>query len=334
MYRLPQYTILLPLQIRLMICWPVFLVSVPMTTVAQPSDILRDTSFTPYSTFIKERKNYPFIRLAQPEMPAGVSYKKNLVYNTVGNQKLYLDVFYPAKKNSKSYPGVLLIFGGGWKSGDRSHNIPVAQRLAAKGYVAVTADYRLSPEAKYPAAVYDLKAAVRWMRANAAIYNLDTSKIVAAGMSAGGQLAALLGTTNGIAKFEGNGGHAKYSSAVQAIVDIDGILAFHHPESAEGKAAAEWLGGTYEEKPGVWTEASPLTHAGKNTPPVLFINSSFPRFHAGRDDMIKILDSLGIYSEVHTFPDSPHPFWLFHPWFEPTVNYTVNFLDRVFKNGK
>jgi acetyl esterase/lipase len=121
---------------------------------------------------------------------------------------------------------------------------------------------------------------------------------------------------------------------VQAIIDIDGILAFHHPESAEGKVAAEWLGGTYEEKPGVWQDASALTHVSKNTPPCLFINSSNPRFHAGRDDMIKKLNDFGIYSEVHTFPDTPHPFWFFHPWFDPTVKYIVDFLDKVFKKEK
>ncbi len=133
------------------------------------------------------------------------------------------------------------------------------------------------------------------VRANDKKYNLDKSKIAVHGVSAGGQLAALVGTINGIKKFEGNGGNAKQSSSVQAIIDIDGILAFKHPESAEGKIAAEWLGGTYEEKPGVWTEASALTHADKNTPPCLFINSSNTRFHAGRDDMIKILEGFGIF---------------------------------------
>ncbi len=133
-----------------------------------------------------------------------------------------------------------------------------------------------------------------WLGANASKYNLDKSKIAVHGVSAGGQLAALVGTTNGIKKFEGNGGNAKQSGSVQAIIDIEGILALKHPESAEDKVAAEWLGGTYEEKPDVWTEASALTHVSKNTPPCLFINSSNPRFHAGRDDMIKILERFGI----------------------------------------
>ena len=224
-----------------------------------------------------------------------------------------------------------MIFGGGWKSGDKSQNISIGQQLAAKGYVAITIEYRLSLEAQYPAAVHDVKAAIRWLRANAKKYSVDKSKIATLGMSAGGQLAALAGTTNGIAKFEGNGGNAKQSSDVQAIVNIDGTLAFHHPEFVEGKVAGEWLGGMYEQKPDIWEEAAPLNHTNKNTPPIVFINSSIPRFHAGRDDMIKKLNQLGIYSEFHTLPDTPHPFWFFHPWFDSVINYTVGFLDKVFK---
>lgn len=124
----------------------------------------------------------------------------------------------------------------------------MAAALAKHGYVAVSAEYRLSLEAAYPAAVYDLKAAVRWMRANAKQYGIDTEKIAALGCSAGGQLAALLGITNGNHHFEDSLDNANLSSDVQAVVDIDGTLAFHHPESAEGKAASQWLGGTYEEK--------------------------------------------------------------------------------------
>jgi pectinesterase len=305
---------------------------IPILVGAQ--SIPKDTSFTVYSTYIKERKTRPHIQIAQPAMPAGVKSKENVTYSSYGSRNLTADIFYPAKKSKKGYPAVVMIFGGGWRSGDKSQNVPMAQQLAAKGYIAMTIEYRLSPEAPYPAAVHDVKAAVRWLRANAKKYNIDKRKIATLGMSAGGQLAALVGTTNGIEKFEGLGGNQNESSDVQAIVNIDGTLAFHHPESAEGKAASEFLGGTYQQKPEVWEEAAPLNHTGKNTPPIIFINSSIPRFHAGRDDMIKILDKYGIYHEQHTLPDTPHPFWFFHPWFEPTVNYTVQFLDKVFKDKK
>ncbi len=296
----------------------------------------RDTSFTVYSAYVKAVKKQPFISIVYPHMPAGVVADTGRIYTTVGNRAIHADVFYPAKIKDKKRPAVLLIHGGGWRSGSRDQQVPMAQRLAANGYVAVVAEYRLSPEAKYPAAVYDLKAAVRWMRGNAKRYGIDKNKVAALGCSAGGQLVALLGTTNGMQEFEGNEGNNNEKSDVNAVVDVDGILAFTHPESGEGdeskgvSAAALWLGATRAQDPQLWLDASALSHVGSTTPPFLFINSGVARMHAGRDDMLKQLDSLHIYNEIHTFTDAPHPFWLFTPWFTPTVQYTVNFLNKVF----
>lgn len=294
------------------------------------AQVKRDTSFTLYGTYLKEKKARPYIEIANPPIPASVKTKKDIVYRKIGDRELLLDVFYPAK-TKKRKPAVLMIFGGGWKSGDKTQNHAMAIELAKQGYVAVSAEYRLSGEAIYPAAVLDLKAATAWMRSHAKKYGIDKKKIAALGCSAGGQLAALLGTTN--SKQFGTGKSDIYpldATAIQAIVDIDGVLAFKHPESSEGTVAALWLGGDSNQKPEVWKEASALTHVDKHTPPTLFINSAYPRFHAGRNDMIKIMDSLDIYSEVHELPDTPHPFWFFHPWFDKVMGYTVGFLNKVF----
>lgn len=294
----------------------------------------RDTSFGIQTTYEKEVKKFPFITIAAPAAKRIMGHKMDITYRRLRDRELKLDVFYPAFDKSRRAPAVLMIHGGGWRSGDRSHNNAMATELANNGYVAVTAEYRLSLEAKYPAAVTDLKAAVRWMRAHANEFNIDTSRIAVLGCSAGGQLAALLGTTNGIARLEDRGENANFSSNVNAVVNMDGILAFKHPESAEGLVAAQWLGGTYEESPDTWEDASALKHVSRNSVPILFINSSLPRFHAGRDDMIRKLNSYGIYSEVHELPDTPHPFWFFHPWFEPAMKYTVEFLDKIFKKSQ
>ncbi|HEX8334698.1 MAG TPA: alpha/beta hydrolase [Segetibacter sp.] len=296
---------------------------------AQQKIIPRDTSFTIHSAYVKEKKKYPFIEIAEPPIPNNISIQRDIVYTSIKQRELHLDVYYPKNKRQK-YPAVLLIHGGGWKSGDKSQNEAMALQLASKGYVAVTAEYRLSTEAQYPAALYDLRQAIRWMRTNAGKYGLNKNKIAVLGVSAGGQLAALLGTTYDHKKVGGRKIKKRINS-IQAIIDIDGILAFKHPESAEGKMAAEWLGGTYEENPVVWQEASALTHVGKNTPPTLFINSSNPRFHAGQNDFINKLQPYRIYHEVHTIPDTPHTFWLFHPWFRPTVDIVSSFLNRIFK---
>lgn len=301
--------------------------------------IARDTSFTVYSAYIKAREQYPFISIVKPELPGGVVAEENVVYSKIGKRELHLDLFYPAEQKAQTYPGVILVHGGGWRSGDKSQAVPMAQWLAARGYVTAAVEYRLSTEALYPAAVHDLKAAIRWMRANASTYKINPEKIAALGCSAGGQLAALLGATNGLENFEGNGGHENYSSDVQAVVNIDGILDFTKPESRlydndpkKPSAAAYWFGGSFREKPELWTHASSLFYVNKKTAPIIFINSSLPRFHAGRDEMIDKLKALGIYYEIHTIPDTPHPFWLFHPWFEKTCEMAVNFLDKVLKN--
>ncbi|WP_281298068.1 alpha/beta hydrolase [Flavobacterium limnophilum] len=314
---------------RLNLIFILFLVSA-VALAQQP--IPRDTSFTIQSTFVKEKKHRPYIEIARPEMSDGVVFLKDQVYKKLGERTLTADVYYPKKKIKGNYPGVILIHGGGWRSGDKSQTTSMAIALANAGYVAACVEYRLSLEAKFPAAVYDVKSAIRWMRANSKKFHLDSEKMATLGMSAGGQLATLVGFTNFNKEYEDATGNPKQSSAIQAVVNIDGTLSFHHQESREGTATSFWLNGTFEENPKVWESASPLDHVSKQAPPIVFINSSIPRYHAGRDDMIKRLNSFHIYSEVHTLPDTPHPFWFFNPWFTPTVNHAVRFLDQRFKN--
>jgi pectinesterase len=297
---------------------------------------IADTSFTVYHEYSKLKKNYPDIRIVNEVHLSTVAEKKNISYCTLGKKKLLLDVFYPSAKSKTKRAAVMIIFGGGWRSGNRTQHYPLAQRLADLGYVCFTPEYRLSTEALYPAAVYDLKSALRWIHANAKKYNVDTNKIAVLGFSAGGELAAFLGVTTGNTKFEGDECNLKSSSSVKAIVDLDGTLSFVHPESGEGddtkktSAATYWFGYSKKENLKLWEEASPLTYVGKNTPPTIFINSSVERMHAGRNDFIKVLNENHIYSEVKTFSDAPHSFPLFDPWFEPTVKYTDEFLRKVF----
>jgi pectinesterase len=312
-----------------------------MAQVASGQVIPRDTTFTPYQAWIKVQKDFPEARIVEPKLPVGVRAETDVVYailpnTTYGKRELHLDLFRPEKPGK--YPVLLLIHGGGWRSGNKSMDVPMAQQIAAKGYVTATVEHRLSPEALYPAAIYDIKAAVRFLRANATKYNIDRKKIAIMGSSAGGQLAALVGMTANVKKFDGDEGNKGISSKIQAIIDLDGILDFTDPnesakdtDPAKRSAGAYWFGATYKEAPEKWIEASPIQYVGKNSPPILFINSALPRFHAGRDSAITILNKYNIYSEVHTIPNTPHPFWLFHPWFEPTVGYIVVFMDKVFK---
>lgn len=300
-----------------------------LLSVSLLAQVVPDTSYTIKGTYTKERKKFPFITIAERSDHAELTNKSNVVYRQIGQRQLHFDAWYNAK--GAAIPAVILIHGGGWKSGDKSQMHLLAQEIAAKGYACFCIEYRLSGEAQYPAAVHDVKAAIKYIKANAATFNADAGKVAVLGCSSGGQMAALIGATNGNKTFEDVDG-GKQDATVQAVIDMDGILAFHHPESQEGKVAAQWLGGSYEQVPQVWEQASALTHAGKNMPPILFINSDMPRFHAGRDDMIAILDKHKIYNEVKTITGSPHSFWFFNPWFDDVVGWSTGFLDKVFKN--
>ena len=288
-----------------------------------------DTSYTIKSTYNKLIKKYPFITIPQEKKDTHVVEIKEIVYQQHQDRALRLDAFF--SKKQKSNPAVIMIHGGGWRSGNKNQMENIAREIASKGYSCFAIEYRLSLEAKYPEGVYDVKNAIKFIKDNAKKFHVDSNKIAVLGCSSGGQMAALIGTTNENPDFEDKTSKSRSSSKVNAIIDIDGILAFKHPESAEGEMASFWLGGTSDEKPEIWKNASALSHTNNQTPPVLFIQSSFDRFHAGRDDMITILNQYKIYSEVHTIQDSPHSFWFFQPWFDETVTYTIQFLDKIFK---
>src|SRR5204863_3703912 len=183
-----------------------------------------------------------------------------LVYARYGSRELRLDLFQPSRKGS--FPAVILVHGGAWITGNHAMENPLAIELARRGYVAATIEYRLSNEAKYPAQMHALKAAVRWLRANAARYRIDANRIAAVGASAGGHLVALLGATNDISSFEGAGGNTKFSSTVQSVVDIDGTATFTDPGNIEKEKQGPFdtntrlIGGSYEDKPEVWRDAS------------------------------------------------------------------------------
>src|SRR6185312_1459837 len=138
----------------------------------------------------------PLLHAADTQL--AVAAKKDIVYSTVGTEKLRLDLAAPT--SGGPYPAVLLLHGGAWKVGNRSdlsRSSPgtpsVIEQVAARGYVAVSASYRLAPKHKFPAQIEDARTAVRFLRANAKKFNIDPERIAAGGFSAGGHLALLLG---------------------------------------------------------------------------------------------------------------------------------------------
>lgn len=330
---------------KLLLVLLALLCAVPVSMPAVESKVPRDTSFTLYSTAKKVLRKHPEATVYKPEMPDDMRVSRDVVYSTLrrtpyGKRDLHADIFRP--DNDSIYPALIMIHGGGWNSGDKSLQEPMAIQIARRGYVTVPVEYRLIPEALYPAALHDVKSAVRWLRANAARYGVDPDRIAVSGCSAGAQLATLAGVTNGSKRHEGKGGNAGISSDIQAVINIDGVTTFvsetniadarsRFEAKGELPVNAKWLGGLYEEATDNWREASPLEWVGKRSAPVCFINSELPRYSDGRDELVARYDSLGLYSERHSTGAPIHPFWFFSPWCEPTIDYAVEFLDRIFK---
>ena len=312
--------------------------AIPIFSQSYFSDegIPKDSSYTVFGYYQKELTKFPFIKIAKLNHKPNVKEEYGLIYKTIGNRKLKLDLFYPDSVD-KDLPIVLFIHGGGWRSGDKSYQHPLALKIASQGYLCATVEYRLSSEAKYPAAVLDIKEAIKWLKEIAVNYGGDSSKMALLGCSSGGHLAALCGVTSDVKKFNPENSKSKYSAKVQAIIDIDGILDFTHPAESGKDTSDEypsvgklWLGKSYKENPALWIEASPLTYISKDSPPFLFLNSSNDRFHAGRDEAMNIFNKFHIPYEVYTFSNTPHTFWLFHPWFLQTVDHIIYFLQKIF----
>jgi pectinesterase len=294
-------------------------------------------SYTAETTYAKLAPAYPFIRIASRAVPPTVRAVTNVTYVHRAGHDLQLDLYLPAAATTVPRPAIVFVHGGGWRAGVRANFAPMAIRMAERGYAAATISYRLAGEAPYPAAIHDAKAAVRWVRTHAGAYGIDGDRIVIAGGSAGGQIAALTGVTNGESRFDPDGGPGAVSSAVQAIVNIDGLSDFTSEEARkyeddpakQPSSAGAWFGGRYAEKAALWRDASPLFHVGPDTPPMLFIVSAQRRFSLGREPMVEQLQALGVPNRVVPVSDTPHSFWLFDPWLAPTVEATDAFLRDV-----
>ena len=191
------------------------------------------------------------------------------------NQHLQLNMARP--NGSGPYPAVVCIHGGGFRAGTRQGYDGLIKKLAENGYVAVTVTYRLAPKYQFPAAVYDVKAAVRWLRANAAKYHVDPDRIGATGGSAGGHLAQFLGVTADQKQFEGDGGNPDQSSRVACVVNFYGPSDFTQSYGKSVDAAEVlplFLGGNLEQARQRHIVASPLYWVTPNAAPTLCIHGT------------------------------------------------------------
>ncbi len=203
--------------------------------------------------------------------------QKDIEYARVGDTALLLDLHTPS--GVKQPPLIVYVHGGAWRAGSKS-DVPIAG-LLDHGFAIASVDYRLSTQARFPAQIHDIKAAIRFLRAKASSFGINTEKIAIIGSSAGGHLAALTGVTNGHRKLEGRvGDHLDQSSDVSAIVSFYGAS---NLESILGQstefgltvripALKLLLGDLPEKVPALAKLASPVAHLDKQDPPLLLLH--------------------------------------------------------------
>lgn len=204
--------------------------------------------------------------------------QKAITYGKGGNADLKLDLARPAQGKGP-FPALICLGGGGWAEMSRNDYYPEIIQAANKGFVAVTVDYRVTNikengKVKYPfpAQVYDAKSAVRWLRANAGKYGIDSDHIGAIGFSAGAHIALMLGLTEPSDGLEGESENMQYSSRVQAVVNQSGPTELVSMYKTAFTYLFDLLGGTPEQFPELYKKASPLTYVRKDSPPVLTIH--------------------------------------------------------------
>ena len=193
-----------------------------------------------------------------------------------------LDLYLP--EGDGPFPVVISVHGGGFMMGDKADAMGTTgfDQLLAEGYAVAAVNYRLSGEANFPAAIEDVKAATRWLRANAAKYNLDPDNFGAWGASAGGNLVALLGTSCGAADIEGAAlGNADQSSCIQAVVDWFGPTDFLQMDAqfagtscpqthdAADSPESQYLGAPVQDVPELAAQANPITYVTAGAPAFL-----------------------------------------------------------------
>jgi acetyl esterase/lipase len=227
--------------------------------------------------------------------PGGaVTVEENVPYASVNGAELRLDVYKPGDPGGTTRPAVVLIHGGGWTSLDKGTMRGMGRFLARSGFVAFSVDYRLlkGKENRWPAQIDDVQRAVRWVRANAAKYGVNPEYVAAFGHSAGGQLAALLGMEQ--TRDNSDPALARYSSRVEAVVDVSGPTDFTAERDPDGVAfLTNLLGTDYARDPELWREASPALQVSTADAPFLIV-------HGTQDQNVPIAQAQELYEKLRS----------------------------------
>lgn len=262
----------------------------------------------------------------------GIHLRRGVEFGNGGGRALRMHVARP-KHASAPRPAIVYIFGGGWQNGGIDQGLPAIAGFALRGYVAASVEYRLSQEATFPAQIEDCKCAVRYLRAHAGKLGINPERIGAFGPSAGGHLAALLGTTAGVPELEGGGGWPGQRSDVQAVavwsapVDFLRIAEEHGNAHRPDTMTARLIGGVLAENAAKVAAANPTTYLrdGAAYPPFLVLHGASDRLvPPGQSELLfDALRRAGVESELTLLPRKRHGFLGF-----AATRRTLAFFDR------
>ncbi len=270
-----------------------------------------------------------------PKVPDGVTVYRDVAYVTDGHERQKLDLYVP--DTGENLPLIIWVHGGAWRGGDKTHYNP--KEYLKAGYAGASINYRLSQHAVFPAQIEDVKAAVRWLRANAETYRFDRKRFAAWGSSAGGHLVAMLGTTGDVAEFE-VGENLEVSSRIQAVVDYFGPTDFLQMDAqslpdglvhdAPDSPESQLVGGPIQEHKERVARANPITYVSKDDSPILII-------HGDQDKLVPYHQSVLLHDALE---EAGVPVTLYrvegggHGWFrDPKVpELTKTFLEKHLKS--
>lgn len=256
-----------------------------------------------------------------PATAQSVDIRRDLEYGTANGKRLLLDAYVPQGRGPR--PAVVMIHGGGWRVGDKASWGPEAERLAARGWVAFSINYRLDEPSVFPAEVDDVQAAVAWVRAHAGEYGVDTSRIAALGESAGGHLAAMLATLG-----EGRG-RIRVGAAWSPPVDLTALA------GSRGNAWVRPLFGcTQETCPETLAQASPVTHVDRRDAPLYLVNSTEELVPLSQSQALaERLKAAGVDYRLDVFPGNRHALDFRADAWAPTIAFLESHLQAGAGDG-
>jgi acetyl esterase/lipase len=239
----------------------------------------------------------------RPTLPQGFVAQYDVQYVPEGDEAQALDIYYPERAAEKPLPLLVWIHGGGWSGGSKTQ-VPYLKQLQ-RGYVVASIEYRFSQKALFPAQIQDCQAAIRWLRAHADQYSIDRDRIGVGGASAGGHLAALVGTSGGKKAFPAIGGNEDQSDRVQAVCDIFGPANFwtvitqaQEDKNVEnifkwndGDPYSRLIGGQLGEDKEKCAAVSPVHYVSSDDPPFLIL-------HGDRDALVPYAQSVELQGRL------------------------------------